>query len=453
MNRRIMKKSISEEQYIRMTTAPIGSLIFSLGIPSMVTMLITSIYNLADTFFVGQIGTSATAAVGVVFSLNMFLMALGFWSGTGGSTLVSKLLGAQENENADRIASTSVALSFLFGVLIALIGYIGGNPLLRLLGATETILPYARTYSRFILLAGPFQASSLAMAQILRGEGLSRESMVGQVTGGILNMLLDPLFIFVFHLGIGGAALATAMSQVISWSLLYMNYYRRKTSVNLSLSNISRDRAEYVQIFTIGFPSLCRHGCNMLANIVLNTVSGNWGDAAIAAMSICSRLLYLSNAVSNGMNQGSQPVIGYAYGQKNYDRVKKTFWFAARVSFLSMCFFTAIGLAFAPYLIGIFRNDPEVIRVGSTALRLICLALPFASFGSAGNILFQMVEKPGISSLLIFGRQLGVYIPALLILPKLFELVGMQMSGPISDLIISVITFVIVQHYFHNEMR
>lgn len=447
-----MKNKISEEQYIKMTTAPIGGLILSLGIPSMVTMLINSIYNLADTFFVGQIGTSATAAVGVIFSLNMFLMALGFWAGTGGSTLVSKLLGAQENDQADRIASTSVALSGLFGVVIALVGLLGGNPLLRLLGATETILPYARTYARFILLAGPFSASSLAMAQLLRAEGLSRESMVGQVAGGVLNMVLDPLFIFGFGWGIGGAAAATAISQVISWVLLYWNYFRKRTSIKLSISCISREIADYVQIFRIGFPSLCRHGCNMLANIVLNTVSGNWGDAAIAAMSICSRLLYLSNAVANGLNQGSQPVIGFAYGQKNFDRVKKTFWFAAKLAFLSMCAFAVVGLTLAPQLIGIFRDDPEVIRVGSTALRFICLALPFASFASAGNILFQMVEQPGKSSLLIFGRQLGVYIPALLILPRLLGLTGMQMSGPISDVIMGMITFVMVKHYFGKEL-
>lgn len=445
-----MKKTISEEQFIKMTTAPVGPLVLSLGVPSMVTTLITSIYNLADTFFVGKIGTSATAAVGVVFSLNMLMMALAFWSGTGGSTIVSKLLGAQQNDEADKIASTSVVLSFMFGVMVAAVGILGGNPLLRLLGATETILPYARTYSRLILLAGPFSASSLALAQNLRGEGLSRESMVGQVFGGVLNMILDPLFIFGFHWGIAGAAAATALSQVISWSILFWNYLSGKTTVKLSLAKVSRKASDYAWIFRIGFPSLCRHGCNMLANIVLNTVSGNWGDAAIAAMSICSRLLYLSNAVSSGMNQGSQPVIGYAYGQKNNARVKETFWFAARVSFLSMCGFSVIGISFAPQLIGIFRDDPEVILVGSRALRLICLALPFASFGTAGNILFQMVERPGTSSFLIFGRQLAVYIPALLILPRILGLLGMQMSGPVSDILMCIITFIMVQKYFRG---
>lgn len=443
-----MEKEQRSEQYIKMTTAPVGGLILKLALPSMVSTLITSVYNLADTFFVGQIGTSATAAVGVVFSLNMVLVALGFWVGTGASTLVSALLGAQKNEEAERVANTSFLLSFAFGVLVLLVGVLGGDGLLRLLGATETILPYARDYTFFILLGGPFSACSLALSQCLRAEGLSRESMVGQVIGGVLNMVLDPLFIFVFDWGIRGAAAATSLSQAVAWALLLQNYLRGKTQIRFAPHKFSRCAADYRHIFTTGFPSLCRHCCNMLANVVLNTVAGGWGDAAIAAMSVSGRLMYLSNAVSNGMNQGSQPVIGYAYGMKNYTRIRQAFWFAVRVSMASMCVFALVEGLFAPQLVRLFRDDPEVVRIGASALRFTCAALPLANFVNSANIMFQMVGRPGTSSALIMGRQLAVYIPALLILPRLMDLTGLQMAGPASDAVMFCIALPMVLRYF-----
>lgn len=437
-------------QYIRMTTAPVGKLILSLAVPSMVTTLITSVYNLADTFFVGRIGTSATAAVGVVFSVAMVLNALGFWVGTGGSTLVSNLLGAKQNDEADTIASTAFFFSFGFGVLVAVAGFAGGDNLLRLLGATETILPYARDYLFFILLGGPFSASSLALSQCLRAEGLSRQSMTGQVAGGVLNMALDPLFIFGFGWGIRGAAAATALSQAVGWAILLQYYLRGGTQVHISPRRLARTAGEYSQLFTTGFPSLCRHCCNMLANVVLNTVAGGWGDAAIAAMSLAGRLLYLSNAVSNGLNQGSQPVLGYAHGKGDHARVQQAFWYVVRISVASMCVFAVFGLVFAEPLVRLFRDDDEVVRIGAAAFRYICLALPFANFANSCNIMFQMVKQPGKSSLLILGRQLAVYIPALLILPRLWDLTGLQLAGPVADLIVFAVALPMVLRYFKS---
>lgn len=437
-------------QYIRMTTEPVGPLILSLAVPSMVSTLITSIYNLADTFFVGQIDTSATAAVGVVFSVAMVLNALGFWVGTGGSTLVSNLLGAKKHKEADTIASTAFFMSFGFGLAVAAIGYGGGDALLRLLGATDTILPYARDYLRFILIGGPFSASSLALSQCLRAEGLSRQSMYGQVAGGVLNMVLDPLFIFVFRWGITGAAAATALSQIIGWGLLLQYYVRGATQVHISPKNIARKAAEYWQLFSTGLPSLCRHCSNMLANIVLNNVAGGWGDAAIAAMSLSSRLLYLSNAVSNGLNQGSQPVLGYAHGKGDNARVKQAFWYVARISLVSMCLFAVFGISFAEPLVRLFRDDNEVVRIGAKAFRFICLTLPFANFANSVNIMFQMVKHPYRSSLLILGRQLIVYIPALLILPRLWGLTGLQLAGPAADLIVFAVALPMVLSYFRS---
>lgn len=441
----------AQDEYTRMTTAPVGPLILSLALPGMASNLISSIYNLADTFFVGRIGTSATAAVGVVFSIPMVLNALGFWVGTGGSSLMSGYLGAKKQREADTVTSTAFFLSFLFGGLVAVGGLLGGAPLMRLLGATDTILPYALAYGRYILLAAPFMASSLALSQCLRGEGKARECMIGQMSGGILNMLLDPLFIFGFDWGITGAAAATALSQLVSWGVLLGYYLRGRTQVRISPRYLARTRQEYGRLFAVGFPSVCRHGCNMLSNVVLNTVAGGWGDAAIAAMSVSARMLYLANAVSMGLNQASQPVIGYAHGMGSNKRVKGAFWFVARFSMLSMCAFGAATILFAPQLIALFRDDPEVVRIGAVSLRLICLALPLANFMSSASTLFQVTGNPLPSSALIVVRQILFNVPALLLLPPVLDLWGVQLAGPLADLFTFAVALPMVLQYFKRN--
>ncbi len=438
----------SQKHYIRMTTAPVGPLVVSLGVPAIMTTLITSIYNLADTFFVGRLGTSATAAVGVVFSVPMVLNALGFLVGTGASSLLSQFLGAKRQREADTVVSTGFFLGFLFGLIVAAVGFLAGQSLMRLLGATDTILPYAMDYGRYIFVGAPFAASTLTLAQCLRGEGLSRQCMIGQVSGGVLNMILDPLFIFVFHLGIKGAAMATALSQIIAWSILLSYYLRGITQVQISIRNMARTGGEYRKLFVTGFPSLCRHGCNMLANVVLNWVAGGWGDAAIAAMSVAGRLLYLSNSVSIGIGQGAQPVIGYAYGAGNRRRVGEAFWVTVKIGILGMCGFGVVGYLFAPQLIGIFRDDPDVIRIGAVALKLICFGMPFATFMAAASTLLQVIEQPLYSSILVFSRQLFFYIPILLILPRIAGLLGVQGAGPLADALTFLVALPIALKYF-----
>lgn len=436
-----------QNDYDRMAGAPVGELILSMALPAMATTLITSVYNLADTFFVGRIGTSATAAVGVVFSFGMILMALGFWAGTGCSTLVSTLIGARKNEEAERMLGTAFALSMSFGTLVAIVGFLGGDVLLRLMGSTDSILPYARAYARFILLAAPFTCANLLMGQTLKAEGLAKQSMFGQISGGILNMILDPIFIFGLRLGITGAAMATALSTVVSFLVMLSFYLRGQTRLRLSLRNVSHRAQDYRTLLTVGIPSLCRHGTNMIANVVLNTVAGNWGDAAIAAMSVCGRLMYLSSCVSGGLNNGSQPVIGFANGSKNYRRLKQAFWFMVKFSTISMIAFGIVEGVFAAPLIRLFRNDPEVIRIGTVSLRFICIALPFSCFMNSASTLFQITSHPLPSSLIIFGRQLVLYIPALLVLPKAIDLLGLQLAAPICDIIAGCVCIPMVLHY------
>lgn len=434
--------------YDRMATAPVGDLILSMALPAMATTLITGVYNLADTFFVGRIGTSATAAVGVVFSFGMVLMALGFWAGTGCSTLVSTLLGARKNEEAEQVLSTAFALSLFFGAVVALVGFLGGDVLLKLMGSTDTILPYARSYARYILLAAPMTSANLLMGQTLRAEGLAKQSMFGQISGGVLNMILDPIFIFGLRLGITGAAMATALSTVVSFLVMLSFYLRGRTRLRLSARKVSRRAADYRNLLTVGVPSLCRHGTNMIANVVLNTVAGTWGDAAIAAMSVCGRLMYLSTCVSGGLNNGSQPVIGFANGSRNYKRLKQAFWFMVKFSTVSMAAFGVVESIFAPQLIALFRNDTEVVRIGTVSLRLICAALPFSCFMNSASTLFQITKHPLPSSMIIFGRQLVLYIPALLVLPRLIDVPGLQLAAPLCDTIAGLICIPMVLVFF-----
>ena len=434
------KETLSKEEHKKyMLETPIARLTMAFSVPSMVSTLITSIYNLSDTYFVSTISTKATAAVGVVFSINMILIALGFWSGTGASTLTSNLLGEGDNAKAQRITSSAFWLSTAFGLIVAIVFFIGGDNLLITIGATDEIIAETRAYAFWILLSAPFSTSTMMLGQALRAEGLAKESMVGNVAGALINIILDPIFIFVFKMGINGAALATFLSVVIGWAILVSNYFLGKTQMHLSIRYISRNTEDYKQIFTIGFPSLCRHICNTSANIVLNRVAGTFGVAPIAAMSICSRLLYLTNAISGGINNGSQPIIGYAYGNKKMERVKEAFIFAVKVSVTSLVVFGIFGFIFSNQLIGLFSKDTEVISYGTLAFRFICIALPFACFLNSASILFQVIKKPIISSSITVVRQIIIYIPILLILPNIINELGIQLAGPIADVTVGLL--------------
>ena len=438
-----------EQQYTRMTTAPVGPLIVSMAVPNIVTHIITSVYNLADTFFVGQIGTSATAAVGVVFSIVSVLNALGFWVATGGSVLMSQYLGAKKNDEANTVFSTAFCLSFGLGVLVCAGGLAGGDALMQFLGATETILPYARQYGFWILLAAPFTAANTALAQGLRSEGLARQYMVGQMAGGVLNMILDPLFIFGFDWGVGGAALATAISQAVSWGYMFSFYLRGKTQVKFSVRFLARTGDRYAILLRMGVPSVCRHGCFTIANIVLNTVAGGWGDAAIAAMSVTGRLQTLANGIAMGLNQGAQPVIGYANGMNNQTRVRQAYFFMLEFSTLVMVVLGAASIGFAPRLIGIFRNDPEVIRIGAGALRMVCVCLPFLNCINCCTTLFQITGNPLPSSILV--RTLLFYLPLQFGLPQLWDLTGVQAAGPLADVLAACVALPMALRYLRKK--
>ena len=365
----------SAEQFRKMTETPIPKLILSLAAPTILSMLITSIYNLADTFFVGQISTSASGAVGIVSSLMAILQALGFMLGHGSGSIISRSLGSQNTDAATRFASTSFFTALVFGGIITAAGLLTLPDFMMLLGSTETILPHACAYARYILLAAPIMMSSLVMNNILRYEGKASFAMIGLVTGGLLNIALDPLFIFGLGMGTAGAGLATALSQTISFCILLSMFLRGKTVSQFRITAVTHSPAEFGTILMTGMPSFGRQGLNSIGGMLLNIAARGYGDAAVAGMSIVSRIFMFIISVAIGTGQGFQPVAGFNYGAQKYRRVQQACLFTMAASF---CFLSVILTACwfnAETLIRLFRDDPEVTAVALPAFRFQCFAM------------------------------------------------------------------------------
>jgi len=426
--------SQNQNEYIKMTQSPISKLIVSLSIPTIISMLITSIYNMADTFFVSKLGTSATGAVGIVFSVMALIQAIGFMLGAGSGNIVSRQLGKQDEEGANQVASTGFFMALALGALLMIFGLLFLNPFMRLLGATKTILPYARDYAKYILFGAPVMCASFVLNNLLRGQGRATLAMIGIAFGGILNIILDPLLIFTFEMGISGAAIATLISQVISFLILLYFFLAGKSAVRLSIRKISYKAHVYKRIMTNGFPSLCRQGLASLAAIALNINAGLHGDAAVAAMSIVSRIFMLIVSVMIGFGQGFMPVVGFNYGAKKYDRVREAFWFSVKTGLVFMAILSMGGFIFSEQLIGLFRKeDAEVMAIGILACRLQCLALPLQPVMVLSNMLFQSIGKSWQASLLSSMRQGIYFLPLIMILPRAFGVLGVQMAQPIAD--------------------
>jgi len=426
--------SQNQNEYIKMTQSPISKLIVSLSIPTIISMLVTSVYNMADTFFVSKLGTSATGAVGIVFSVMALIQAIGFMLGAGSGNIVSRRLGKQDEEGANQVASTGFFMALALGALLMIFGLLFLNPFMRLLGATKTILPYARDYAKYILFGAPVMCASFVLNNLLRGQGRATLAMIGIAFGGILNIILDPLLIFTFEMGISGAAIATLISQVISFLILLYFFLAGKSAVRLSIRKMSYKAHVYKRIMTNGFPSLCRQGLASLAAIALNINAGLHGDAAVAAMSIVSRIFMLIVSVMIGFGQGFMPVVGFNYGAKKYDRVREAFWFSVKTGLVFMAILSMGGFIFSEQLIGLFRKeDAEVMAIGILACRLQCLALPLQPVMVLSNMLFQSIGKSWQASLLSSMRQGIYFLPLIMILPRAFGVLGVQMAQPIAD--------------------
>ncbi len=445
-----MNKDRNAEQYRYMTETPVHKLIITLGVPTIISTLISTIYNLADTYFVGSISTSASGAVGIVFSLMAVIQAFGFMYGHGSGTNLSKHLGMKDIETGKRYAATGFYLSLLSGLIITILGLLFLDPFMRLLGSTETILPYSREYGIYILLAAPLLASSCVLNNLLRYEGKAFFAMIGLCTGGLLNIFGDFILINIFHLGVTGAGISTAVSQLISFIILLVPFLRKITITSFHPKYITLKKEVILRIFYNGSPSLIRQGLQSVSGMFLNHIAGLYGDAAIAALSIMNRITNFLFCVTIGLGQGLQPVSAFNFGAKFYSRVKDAFWFGLKLSVVLVLILGVFSFGFAEQLITLFRDDPEVIMIGTKALRYECLILPAICFSTFANMLFQSIGQGKIAAFLASLRSGLCLIPSLFILTSLFGLTGLQLTYPVSDLSAGLISVYPVMKFLKN---
>lgn len=421
-----------DEKTLRMTTVPVHELINGLAIPTICSMLITSIYNMADTFFVAKIGTSATGAVGVVFSVMSIIQAIGFFCGHGSGNFMSRKLGSGERGEAVSMAVNGFVMSLFLGGVLCVVGLLNLRGLSVLLGSTETILPYTMDYLKYILIGAPFMCASLTMNNQLRFQGNAKFAMFGITTGGILNMFLDPLLIFGFNLGISGAAIATIFSQFISFVILLVGVYK-SDSINYDIRQL-RLNAYYVSwMGKGGLPSLTRQGITAVATTVLNTCAKPYGDVAIAGLSIVTKLTNFCFSVVVGFGQGFQPVCGFNYGARKFDRVREGFVYATKVGTVICLVMMALSFFFSNQIIGVFSNDETVKQVASMTLRLHAIAFPVIAYVTMANMMMQSSGKTTSATLLASARSGLFLIPSLLILPKLLGITGLELSQTAAD--------------------
>ena len=439
-----------EEKQRRMTTELPEKLICQLAAPTIVSMLITSFYNMADTFFIAKLeNTSATGAVGVAFSLMSIIQAVGFFFGHGSGNFISRELGKKNVKNAEEMAATGFFTSFFAGIFIMIAGLCFLHPLARVLGSTDTILPYAVDYLRIILIGAPYMCASLVLNNQLRFQSNAFFAMIGLTSGGLLNLALDPLFIFGFDMGVTGAALATILSQLVSFVLLYIGV-QRSDSLKIHFRNYRPGAYYFKNIINGGTPSLCRQGLNSLSTIVLNTVAKGYGDAAIAAISIVSRIMMFASSAVIGFGQGFQPVCGFNYGARLYDRVKRAYLFCVKYATIFLVVLAVVVFALSGQIVGLFqKSDPTVIEIGTFALRCQCVTFPLSAMVVMSNMMTQTIGKVGRASLLAMARQGLMFIPAVLALPHFFKLTGLILAQPVAD----VLSFALALPITIDEVR
>ena len=441
----------SNDKYQFLTHAPVHRVIGAMAVPTIISMLLTSVYNLVDTFFVGQIDTQSTAAVGIVFSVMFFIQAFSFFFGNGSGNYISRQLGAQKVGDAETMASTGLFYTLAFSVVTMVVGLWFLEPISLLLGSTPTILPYTCQYLGVSLLGTPFIMGTFCINNQMRFQGFAKYSVYGVVSGSILNCLLDPLFIFGFSMGVRGAALASVVAQACGFAILLL-MSRKEGVIHYSYRKISFESRFVKEIIAGGTPSISRQGLASLSTIVLNSVAGNYGDAAIAAMSIVSRIGMFIFSVIIGLGQGFQPMCGFCYGAKRYDRVKEGFWFTTRLGTVFLLFWAVVLIVFSEEAITLFRNDPDVIAIGIPALRYQMIVFPTCSFMMMANMMMQTCRKTIRANILAASRQGLFFIPLIIILPHAYGLLGVEICQAVSDLISLMVAIPIVWSAF-REMK
>ena len=439
------------DQRTRMLEEPVPRLVLTLAVPTIISMMVTSIYNMADTYFVSQINTSASGAVGIVFSIMAIIQAVGFTIGMGSGSVASRLLGQGLPDRAAVIASSAVVAAVVCGSLLTLAGLGTLEHFVWILGATETIYPYALQYATYILWGAPVMCRAFPLTNLLRWQRKATRSVIGLGIGGVLNILLDPIFIFGLDLGISGAAIATLLSQCVSASILASFFLRGQSEIRVSIRCVSTAPKIYLTIFKSGMPSFFRQGMASVSAMALNFNAGVYGDAAVAAMAIVTKVFNFLLSAVIGFGQGMQPVVGYNYGAKELGRVRQAVSFSLKFCTVILTVAAAAGAVFAPQIVQFFRNDPAVVAVGTQAFRFQCISLPLAAVLVFANMLFQSLGKSWRASLLALCRQGMFFIPLVYLLPMHFGLLGLEVTQMCSDLIAFLVSAAFLLHYFRRE--
>ena len=439
----------AEQYYKKMTETPVSRLIVRLGIPTTISMLITGIYNLADTYFVGGLGESAQAATGILFTLQAIIQAVAFMLGHGSGTYVSKALADKNTKEATEYVSTAFFTGAVAGTVLTVAGLLALKPFMRLLGSTETILPYACDYGMWVLISCPFLICSLVLNNNLRYEGKAFYAMFGLTTGGLLNIFGDWLLIRKLNLGVYGAGLSTAISQMISFTILLVLYLRMAQST-ISLRAVSHKVGVYLGIVRVGFPSLIRQGLTSISGGILNNLTKPFGDAAIAAISVVNRFSSMVMCVGLGIGQGYQPVASFNYQARKYKRVKQGLIFTTALGFGMILIFSAAGFAYAKEIVTVFQKSERVIEIGTPALRYATVGLLFLPLSVPVNMLYQSIRKAGIASFLSILRSGAMLIPTLLIGSHFLGLQGILLAQPISDCLTGLTCIPFVIHFLRT---
>lgn len=428
-----MNSRKKQTQYEKMTETPISRLVLNLSVPAICSMLVTNIYNLVDTAFVGRLGTSASGAVGIVFGFMSIIQAFGFMFGQGGGSILSRALGGQDRERASVHASVAFFGSFGCGLIITLFGFLFLDRIVMFLGSTETIAPYARTYISFILVAAPFMCSSLTLNNLLRYEGKAYLGMIGLMSGAILNMVGDPILMFGLGMEIAGAGLSTALSQLASWGILVYMFLGGRTESKLSLKKaVCAGPDVAANIMATGFPSLLRQGLHSLTTVVLNSQCKAYGDAAVAAMSIVSRIIFFTFSLSLGVGQGFQPVSAFNYGARKYSRIREGYRVTSIIAESIIIVGVIILVTNAAFFVGLMRDDPEVIAIGERALVLQAVSNLLLPPCMVTEMLYQSTGHRAGATMLSALRSGILFIPTLLILSKMRGIAGIQEAQPVS---------------------
>lgn len=425
-----MKK---EDRYTHLTQTSVPRLITELSVPTIISMLVTGIYNTADTYFVGRISTNATAAVGVVFSVMSLIQAFGFFCGHGSGNYMSRKLGAGEVQEAREAAATGFVLAILIGITFMIVGFFFLTPISYALGAMPEFIDDTRRYMRIILVGAPFMMAQFVVNNQLRFQGAAVYAMVGLVAGAVINIGLDPLLMFTFDMGVAGAAVATVCSQIISFVILFAGS-RQGENVRIEAKNIRLNRHYLFEIINGGLPSLFRQGLMSISTIALNHMAGLYGSAAaIAGMSVVTRVSMLANSALIGFGQGFQPMCSFNYGARLYGRVKEGFWFCVKYGTVFLLIVSATGFVFAEQIVHFFREDADVVAVGAVALKYQSAVFPLGAFLVMANMMAQSIGKGVRASLLASARTGIFFLPLIFILPKTFGLFGVEITQPCAD--------------------